>query len=130
LVLGILVFSLVCTLIRLSSFSALKDPHFFLGLPTSVSALFLVAFSMVKPDLVVVMSVVVVLAVAMISPVRFPKPGVRLNVTTAILILLVILLNGLYNNIITYILLFALVLYVIAGPTYLWMQKRPYEKTA
>jgi CDP-diacylglycerol--serine O-phosphatidyltransferase len=130
LVLGILVFSLVCTLIRLSSFSALKDPHFFLGLPTSVSALFLVAFSMVKPDLIVVMSVVVVLAIAMISPVRFPKPGLRLNITTAILILLVILLNGLYNNIITYVLLFALVLYVIVGPIYLRMQKRPYEKTA
>jgi CDP-diacylglycerol--serine O-phosphatidyltransferase len=121
----ILVLSLVCTLIRLSSFSVLKDPHFFLGLPTSVSALFLVVLSMVKPDLFVVILVVMVLAVAMISPVRFPKPGLRLNITTATLILLVILLYGLYNNIIVYILLVALLLYVIAGPIYLWMQKRP-----
>jgi CDP-diacylglycerol--serine O-phosphatidyltransferase len=130
LILVILVLSLVCTLIRLSSFSVLKDPHFFLGLPTSVSALFLVALSMVKPDLVVVIPVVMVLAVAMISPVRFPKPGLRLNITTAVLILLVILLYGMYNNIIVYILLVALLLYVVAGPIYLWMQKRPYGKTA
>jgi CDP-diacylglycerol--serine O-phosphatidyltransferase len=129
LVLVILVLSLVCTLIRLSSFSVLKDPHFFLGLPTSVSALFLVVLSMVKPDLVVVIPVVMALAVAMISPVRFPKPGLRLNITTAVLILLVILLYGMYNNIIVYILLAALLLYVIAGPIYLWMQKRPYGKT-
>jgi len=125
LILVILVLSLVCTLIRLSSFSVLKDPHFFLGLPTSVSALFLIILSMVKPDLVVVIPVVMVLAVAMISPVRFPKPGLRLNITTAVLILLVILLFGMYNNIIVYILLVALLLYVIAGPIYLWMQKRP-----
>jgi len=48
-----------------------------------------------------------------------------LNITTAVLILLVILLYGMYNNIIVYILLGALLLYVIAGPIYLWMQKRP-----
>jgi CDP-diacylglycerol--serine O-phosphatidyltransferase len=127
----ILLLSLVCTLIRLSSFSALKDPHFFLGLPTSVSALFLVVFSILKPDLVVVMPVIVMLALVMISPVRFPKPGVPLNIATAILILLVILLSGLYHNIIVYILLVALVLYVIAGPIYLlWMHKRRYGKTA
>ena len=124
-ILVILVLSLICTLIRLSSFSSLKNPQFFLGLPTSVSALFLVVFSELKPDLLVVAPVVMVLAFAMVSPVRFPKPGLRLNVTTAVLIILVILLSGMFSNIIVYILLVALVLYVIIGPLYLWMQKRP-----
>lgn len=124
----VLMFSLVCSLIRLSSFSTLKDSQFFLGLPTSVSALFLLVLSMLKPDLVYVVPVVVVLAVAMISPVRFPKPGLRLNSTTAILIILVILFNGMYNNIIVYVLLAALMLYIIAGPIYLAVQKRPYRK--
>jgi len=123
LLLIILVVSLVCTLIRLSSFSSLKNPHFFLGLPTSVSALFLVVLSMLKPDLVVVMPVVLVLALAMISPVRFPRPGLRLNIITAVLILLVILLSGMYGTGIVYILLAALVVYVVVGPLYLWMQK-------
>jgi CDP-diacylglycerol--serine O-phosphatidyltransferase len=119
-----LVLSLVCTLIRLSSFSALKNPDFFLGLPTSVSAMFLVVLSMLKPDIMTVITVVLLLAIAMISPLRFPKPGIRLNTATALLILLVILLYGAFDNIMVYIFLTALVLYVIAGPIYLWMQKR------
>ncbi len=121
----ILMISLVCTFIRLSSFSALKNPHFFLGLPTSVSALFLVALSMLKPDLVVVMPVVLVLAVAMIAPIRFPKAGARLNITTAVLIILVIVFSGMYGNIMVYVLLIALVLYVTIGPVYLRMRQGP-----
>ena len=127
---GVLVFSLLCSLIRLSSFSLLKDSQFFLGLPTSVSALFLVILSMLKPDPVLVIPVVVVVAVAMISPVRFPKPGLPMNLITAILIILVIAIGRLYNSLTVYILLVALMLYIIAGPIYLATQKRPYRKAA
>jgi CDP-diacylglycerol--serine O-phosphatidyltransferase len=127
---AILVFSLICTLIRLSSFSLLKDSQFFLGLPTSVSALFLVTLSILKPDLMLVASIILILALAMISPIRFPKPRVLLNLVTAALILLVIVLYGVLNNIAVYILLVALLLYTIAGPLYLQIQKRPYGKTA
>ena len=127
---AVLVFSLVCSLIRLSSFSFLKDPQFFLGLPTSVSALFLVTLSILKPNLLFVVLGVVVLAVAMISPVRFPKPGITLNLVTAALIILVIVFNGMYNNLAVYTLLVGLLLYIIAGPFYLATQKRPHGKTA
>jgi CDP-diacylglycerol--serine O-phosphatidyltransferase len=127
---AVLVFSLVCSLIRLSSFSSLKDPQFFLGLPTSVSALFLVSLSILKPDLLIVVLVVVVLAVAMISPVRFPKPGILMNLITAALIIVVIVADGTYDNLAVYILLVALLLYVIAGPFSLAIRKRPHGKAA
>jgi CDP-diacylglycerol--serine O-phosphatidyltransferase len=127
---GMLVFSLLCSLIRLSSFSLLKDSQFFLGLPTSVSALFLVSLSILKPDFLIVVPVVLVLAVVMISPVRFPKPKLPMNLVTAILIILVIAVGSLYNNLTVYVLLVALVLYVIAGPIYVAVQKRPYGKAA
>jgi CDP-diacylglycerol--serine O-phosphatidyltransferase len=125
---GILVFSLLCSLIRLSSFSILKDSKFFLGLPTSVSALFLVSLSMLKPDVLIVMPVVLVLAVVMISPVRFPKPRLPMNLITTVLIILVIALGSLYNNLTVYVLLVALLFYIIAGPIYIAVQKRPYGK--
>ncbi|HVQ00160.1 MAG TPA: CDP-alcohol phosphatidyltransferase family protein [Candidatus Thermoplasmatota archaeon] len=121
----VLMFSLVCSFIRLSSFSFLKDSQFFLGLPTSVSALFLVALSILKPDLAIVVPVILLLAFLMISPVRFPKPGIKLNTVTAALIILVILFHEASSIIIVYILLLALVLYVIVGPIYLTIQKRP-----
>ncbi len=41
----VIVFSLLCSIIRLSSFSLLKQKQFFVGLPTSASALFLVLTS-------------------------------------------------------------------------------------
>ena len=126
---AVLVFSLVCSFIRLSSFSLLKDSHFFLGLPTSVSALFLVTLSVIQPALVIVVLVVVLLALAMISPVRFPKPGLILNGVTAALILAVIILDGMLNKSAVYVLLVALLLYCIAGPLYLLIQKRHYGKT-
>lgn len=125
---AVLVCSLVCSLIRLSSFSLLKNPQFFRGLPTSVSALFLITLSILKPNLVIVIPVVLVLAGAMISPVRFPKPGIKLNVITAALIIAVILFNGMYNNITMYTLLIALLLYVVLGPFYPTIQKRFHRK--
>jgi len=125
---AILVFSLVCSIIRLSSFSLLKDTRFFLGLPTSASAMFLVVLSVLKIDLLYVVPVVVVLALAMISPIRFPKPGLTMNLVAAAFIIAVIVLDGAYNNIAPYALLVALLIYIIAGPLSLRIQKKNYLK--
>jgi archaetidylserine synthase len=120
----IVVFSLICSVIRLSSFSLLKQNHVFLGLPTSVSALFLVLNSFLNLDLWVVLPVVLLLSLAMISSIRFPKPGLKIDLITALFIIATILLHSRYYNIAPLLLLAALTCYVILGPILLRFKKK------
>jgi len=120
----VLVFSLICSMIRLSSFSLLKEKHFFIGLPTSASAVFLVLTSFLKLDVRVILPFIVILALAMISPIRFPKPGLKMDLVAAVFIVATILLDSMYNNIVPLLLLAALVSYIIIGPFYLRIKKK------
>jgi CDP-diacylglycerol--serine O-phosphatidyltransferase len=125
LLLGVaLVFSLICSMIRLSSFSLLKEKHSFIGLPTSASAVFLVLASFLRPDVWVILPFIVILALAMISSIRFPKPGLKMDLVAAFFIVATILLDSMYNNIVPLLLLAALVSYIIVGPFYLHIKKR------
>lgn len=121
---GILVFSLLCSIIRLSSFSLLKQKQFFIGLPTSASALFLVLMPYLLQEVWYALPIIVVLSLAMISPIHFPKPGLMVNLVTAALIIAVILLDGMYSTLATLLLLVALLAYIIIGPLYLYTKKR------
>jgi archaetidylserine synthase len=120
---GILIFSLLCSIIRLSSFSLLKQKEYFIGLPTSASALFLVLISYLLPEVWYVLPVIVVLALAMISSVHFPKPSITVNLVTAMLIVAVVLLDGMYSGLAPLLLLVMLVTYIIGGPLYLYRKK-------
>jgi archaetidylserine synthase len=120
---GILIFSLLCSIIRLSSFSLLKQKEYFIGLPTSASALFLVLISYLLPEVWYVLPVIVVLALAMISSVHFPKPSITVNLVTAMLIVAVVLLDGMYSGLAPLLLLVMLVMYIIGGPLYLYRKK-------
>lgn len=124
LLIGVLVFSLVCSLIRLSSFSLLKEKHFFVGLPTSASAIFLVLSSFLKVEMLYILPFVIVLAFAMISPIRFPKPRLKIDLIAAVFIVATIVLDGVYNNIAPILFLVALAGYIIVGPIYLRKKTR------
>ena len=125
LLLGIvLVFSLICSVIRLSSFSLLKEKHFFIGLPTSASAVVLVSISLLKLDIWYILLFIVVLALAMISSIRFPKTGMKIDLVAAVFIVATILLDSMYNNIAPLLLLAAIVFYIIIGPFYLRIKKK------
>ena len=123
LLVGVLVFSLLCGLIRLSSFSLMKQKEYFHGLPTSASALFLVLMSYIVVEVWFVLPVIVVLSSAMLSPIRFPKPSMTVNLITAVLIVGVILFDGVYSQIAPLVLLGALCVYIIGGPLYLYQKK-------
>jgi archaetidylserine synthase len=120
----VLVFSLICSMVRLSSFSLLKEKHSFIGLPTSASAVFLVLTSFLKPDVWVILPFIIVLALAMISSVRFPKPELKMDLVAAVFIVATILLDSMFYNIAPLLLLAALVSYIIVGPFYLHIKKR------
>ncbi len=122
---GILVFSLLCSIIRLSSFPLMKQKEYFQGLPTSASALFLVLMSYLVVEVWFILPIIVVFSVAMLSPIRFPKPSMTVNLITAVLIVLVVLLGGLYSQLAPLVLLGALFMYIIGGPLYLnWKKHR------
>jgi len=120
----VIVFSLICAMIRLSSFSLLKEKQFFVGLPTSASAIFLVLTSFLKPDIWYLLPIIIVLSLAMISSIRFPKLGLMANLITAVFIIATILLDNMYNNTAPLLLLAALSSYIIFGPMYLYGKKR------
>jgi CDP-diacylglycerol--serine O-phosphatidyltransferase len=121
---AILVFSLICSIIRLSSFSLLKEKHFFLGLPTSASAIVLVVLSFLNPDVFYLLPVVIVLSLAMISSIRFPKPGLGVNLIAAVFILATIILDNMFYHIAPLLLLTALLCYMIIGPIFLYRKKK------
>ncbi len=120
----VIVFSLLCSIIRLSSFSLLKEKQFFVGLPTSASALFLVLMSYLTPEVWIVLAGIILLSVAMISSVRFPKPGLKGDLLTAVFIVATILLDSVYYHIAPLLLLVVLLSYILLGPMYLSVKKR------
>jgi len=123
----VLIFSFICSVIRLSSFSLLKQKQFFLGLPTSASAIFLVSASFLKPDALYILPVIIILSLAMISSILFPKPGLKMNLVTAVLIVATIFLHNMYYNIVPLLLLVGLISYIIFGPLYLMFKKENYR---
>jgi archaetidylserine synthase len=127
---GVLVFSLLCSIIRLSSFSLLKEKSFFVGLPTSASALFLVVLVFLRPTIWYVIPVLLLLSLAMISSIRFPKPGLKVNLVTTTFIVTTIVLDGNYYSIAPLLLLGALAVYIFFGPVYLHFKKEKITGTA
>jgi phosphatidylserine synthase len=85
---------------------------------------FLVLASFLRPDVWVILPVIVILALAMISSIRFPKPALKMDLVAAVFIVATILLDSMYNNIAPLLLLAALVSYIIVGPFYLHIKKK------
>lgn len=120
---GVLVFSLLCSIIRLSSFSLLKEKQWFVGLPTSASAMFLVLTIYLRFEMWYVLPCIILLSVAMISSIRFPKLAGKVNLVAAVLIIVTIVLDTKNGNIAPLLLLVALAAYVFFGPVYLLLKK-------
>jgi archaetidylserine synthase len=124
----VIVFSFVCSMLRLGSFSALKEKRFFVGLPTSANAIFLVMSSFLNVDIRFVLPFVVLFALLMISPVRFPKHGLKSDILATGFIIGTIFLNFLYNDIAPFLLLMGLMLYMIVGPLLLFMNEKSNQR--
>jgi CDP-diacylglycerol--serine O-phosphatidyltransferase len=120
----ILIFSFFCSVIRLSSFSAMKHTEIFIGLPTSANAIFLVLASFLRLELLFILPFIVLFALLMISPLRFPKHGLTIDILAGLFILGAIFLNFFYMMSAGLLLLFGLLLYIIIGPLYVRIKKK------
>jgi len=120
----ILIIFLSLSIIRLASFHIIKEKKFFIGLPASAGTIFIMILSFFKFDFIYILPFIFLISIAMISPLRFPKIGIKVQVIAAILILLTLLMINVFswntNYYIAPIMLFiAVAIYTIAGPIYL-----------
>ena len=131
-----LIVFLSLSIIRLASFNIMKDRKFFVGLPASTSAIIIITMAFFEIELIYILPVIIIISLAMISNVHFPKPGLKIDAIAAILIILTLIFGKYYYGMplylilgenyygITPLLLIAtLVAYTLLGPFYLLKSK-------
>ena len=69
----LLIMFLSLGIIRLASFHIIKDEKFFVGLPASASTIFILILSFLKIEFMYICPFIVIVSIAIISPIRFPK---------------------------------------------------------
>ena len=123
LVIALIIF-LSLSLIRLASFHIMKEKNFFVGLPASASTIIILVLAYFEIEFLYILPVIVVISLAMVSNVHFPRPGYRINAIATILIFLTLIMGKTYNGIAPILLMSAIVAYAVAGPVYLLKSKR------
>jgi CDP-diacylglycerol--serine O-phosphatidyltransferase len=118
LVIALIVF-LSFGIIRLASFHIIKQKEYFVGLPASASTIILLVLAYLSIDFWLILLVIVVVSLAMISNVHFPKLGYRIDVVAVVLIFLTLIMDKSYSSIAPILLLLAIVFYAFGGPIYL-----------
>jgi CDP-diacylglycerol--serine O-phosphatidyltransferase len=104
--------------IRLASFNKMKSNKFFLGLPASVSTIILLVLSYFELGFILIFTAIIILSLLMISNIRFPKPGLRINSIATILIILTIIIGKEIYGFAPILLITAILIYSFAGPFY------------
>ena len=114
----ILIVFLSLSIVRFASFHIIKEKKFFVGLPASAGTIFILVLSFLKIEFMYIFPCIVVISIAMISPLRFPKIGWKIGTIAAVLILLTLIMGDIYYSIAPILLIIALAIYAIAGPIY------------
>lgn len=114
----VLIIFLSLSIVRLASFHIIKEEKFFVGLPASASTIFIIVLSFLKIEFMYILPFIVVISFAMISPLRFPKTGLKTNAIAAVFILVTIIFGSMYYNFSPMMLFFIIAVYSIIGPIY------------
>ena len=126
LILSVGILFLICSAIRLASFHVLNNRQFFVGLPASVTTIFIVGLGILDVHFYVLLFALLLLSLAMVSSIPFPKPDIRMNLVASLLIIFSLVLYTSFSNASIILLLIALGLYSIAGPIFIIISR---EKT-
>jgi len=120
---GLLILTLIIfislSIIRLASFHIIKDDKFFVGLPASASTIFIIVLSFLQIEFVYIVPFVVFISLIMVSPIKFPKIGLKINIIAAILLISTVILGNNFSNIFPILLFTAIASYSILGPFYI-----------
>lgn len=112
-------------IVRLASFSTMKEKNIYIGLPASASAIILLTLSYLRVDFILILPIVVIMGALMASNFIFPKTDKKMNAVAAILILLTILFAKKYYGFAPILLLIAVFLYTFGGAIYIKFYKVP-----
>ena len=112
-------------IVRLASFSTMKEKNIYIGLPASASAIILLALSYLRIDFILILPIVVIMGALMASNFIFPKTDKKMNAVAVILILLTILFAKNYYGFAPILLLIAVFLYTFGGVIYIKFYKVP-----
>ena len=103
----------------------MKDKKVFIGLPASASTIILLILAYFEIGFFYILPVIVIVSFTMISNVRFPKPGIKINGIAAILLILTLILGKSYYGFTPWFLLCAILVYAIGGPIYnIFLEKK------
>lgn len=114
----VLIVFLSLSIIRLASFHIMKEEKFFVGLPASAGTIFILILAFLEIEFIYMLLFIVIISFAMISNIRFPKPGFKVNSVASVLIVLTIVLGKTYYNVAPLLLFSTLAFYTIVGPFY------------
>ena len=111
-------------IVRLASFTVMKEKKYYVGLPASASAIILLALSYLKVDFIYILPAVVIIGALMASNIVFPKTSKKMNVVAAILIFLTIIFAKSYYNFAPLLLLTGIFCYTFGGCFYVNFTKK------
>jgi len=120
----ILIFFLSMVIVRLASFHLLKDKKVFVGLPVPASAILLLVMTYFEIKLIYILPVILLISFAMVSNIRFPKLGFKIDVVAGVLIILTVIMEKNFQGVAPLLLFIAVSIYVITGAFYLFMNKK------
>jgi len=112
-------------MVRLASFSTMKEKNIYIGLPASASAIILLVLSYLRFEFILILPIVVIIGALMVSNFIFPKTDKKMNTVAVILILLTILFAKNYYGFAPILLLIAVFLYTFGGAIYIKFYKQP-----
>jgi len=113
-----LVLFLSSGLIRLASFHIMKNKKYFVGFPAPASATILLLIAYLEIKFIYILLAIVIISIAMVSSVRFPKPSFKVDAIATILILLTLIMDKYYQGIAPLFLLIVMIAYAAGGPVY------------
>jgi len=106
-------------IIRLASFHILKNDKIFVGFPAPASTVLLLVLAYFRIDFIYILLVVIIIGAAMISNIKFPKPGLKTNSFAAFLIILTLIIEKSYFGIAPLLLFIAVLTYTVGGAIYI-----------
>jgi archaetidylserine synthase len=105
-------------IVRLASFNIMKEKKTYVGLPASASAIILLILAYFELDFIFILPAVIIIGAVMVSDIIFPKPNTLINVAALILIILSIVFGKTYFGFAPFLLLVAILVYVVGGSIY------------
>ncbi len=106
-------------IVRLASFTVMKEKKYYVGLPASASAIILLVLSYIRVEFIFILPAVIIIGALMASNIVFPKTDKKMNVIATILIFLIIIFGKNYYNFAPILLLVGIFCYTFGGCFYM-----------